>query len=265
MAITRVRWWPAPSRAGIRGSYGLEPGGLRQSGCARFELDGVAVSRDPGRPAQVVAQRSAKRICRRRLTVHDVGGARRELGRGEPGGELVRVGMCGEAVDADDIGPDIVRKIRHVRGRPRIKVRFDPRMEYACGETRVALEPTRIKATTEWRLEQRAVYESMYLWTSLDAEAVRDGSEIELEEDAFLFLSYHDKVQVPDMDLVDLMLQRTRAYWMLWSARTHLPVQYRAETLRSALAILLQSVPATIITSDCRGEARGAAPNRSRS
>jgi hypothetical protein len=35
--------------------------------------------------------------------------------------------------------------------------------------------------------------------------------------------------------------------------------------LRNAGAILLVSVPATIITSDCRGEARGAKPNRSAS
>ena len=36
-------------------------------------------------------------------------------------------------------------------------------------------------------------------------------------------------------------------------------------TLRSAGAILLVSVPATIITSDWRGEARGAKPKRSMS
>lgn len=145
---------------------------------------------------------------------------------------------------ADDIGPDVVRKLRLVRGTPRIRVGFDPQMEYARSETRVVLEPTRIKATTEWMGEHGAVYESMYLWASLDMEAVRAGGEIELHEDAFLFLSYHDKVQVPDMDLVDLMLQRTRAYWMLWSARTHLPLQYRREVLRSALVLkMLQYSP----------------------
>jgi GH15 family glucan-1,4-alpha-glucosidase len=150
----------------------------------------------------------------------------------------------GRAGAADDIGPDVVRKIRHLRGAPRIKVRFDPRMEYARSETRVALEPSRIKATTGWPGEHGAVYESMYLWTSLDAEAVRSGTETRLTGDAFLFLSYHDKVQVPDMDLVDLMLQRTRAYWMLWSARTHLPRQYRGEVLRSALVLkMLQFSP----------------------
>jgi GH15 family glucan-1,4-alpha-glucosidase len=150
----------------------------------------------------------------------------------------------GRAGAADDIGPDVVRKIRLLRGNPRLRVRFDPRMEYARSETRVALEPTRLKATTEWRGELGAVYESMYLWTSLDAQAVKTGGEVGLRGDAFLFLSYHDKVQVPDMDLVDLMLQRTRAYWMLWSARTHLPLQYRSESLRSALVLkMLQFSP----------------------
>ena len=145
---------------------------------------------------------------------------------------------------ADDVGPDVVRKLHVLRGRPRVRVRFDPRMEYGRGTTRVVRESTRIKATTEWVGEHGPVYESMYLWTSLDPAVVLDGGEAELHEDGFLFLSYHDKVQVPDMDLVDLMLQRTRAYWMLWAARTHLPLQYRREVLRSALVLkMLQFSP----------------------
>ncbi len=145
---------------------------------------------------------------------------------------------------ADDVGPDVVRKLRLVSGKPRIKVHFDPRLEYGRGETKVAVEPTRIKATTGWEGEHRMVYESIYLWSDLDPEAVRSGTETLLDADRFLFLSYHDKVQVPDMDLVDLMLQRTRAYWMLWSARTHLPEQYRSEVLRSALVLkMLQFSP----------------------
>ncbi|MEX1114852.1 MAG: glycoside hydrolase family 15 protein [Akkermansiaceae bacterium] len=150
----------------------------------------------------------------------------------------------GRAGAADDVGPDVVRKLQIVRGSPRVRVRFDPQMEYARGETRIAIETTRLKATTEWAGEHRKTYESMYLWTSLDPAAVRDGTEMVLAEDAFLFLSYHDKVQVPNMDLVDLMLQRTRSYWMLWSARTHLPLQYRQESLRSALVLkMLQFSP----------------------
>jgi GH15 family glucan-1,4-alpha-glucosidase len=150
----------------------------------------------------------------------------------------------GHAGAADDVGPDVVRKLRILRGAPRIRVRFDPQMEYARGETKVAIEATRLKATTEWAGGNGSIYESMYLWTNLDAEAVRSGTEIMLGGDGFLFVSYHDKVQVPDMDLVDLMLQRTLSYWMLWSARTHLPLQYRQESLRSALVLkMLQFSP----------------------
>ncbi len=145
---------------------------------------------------------------------------------------------------ADDIGPDVVRKLHLVRGKPRIKIHFDPRLEYARGETKVVLDSSRLKATTGWDGEHGPVYESIYLWTNLNASAVLTGGETMLEDDGFLFLSYHDKVQVPDMDLVDLMLQRTRAYWMLWSARTHLPFQYRQEVQRSALVLkMLQFSP----------------------
>jgi len=147
-------------------------------------------------------------------------------------------------VALDDVGPDVVRKLRWLRGSPRIRIRFDPHLEYARGETKVVSEPTRLKATTTSTGDYGSIYESVYLWTDMDAEAVRSGVETVLTEDRFLFLSYHDKVQVPNMDLVDLMLQRTRSYWMLWAARTHLPLQYRNEVLRSALVLkMLQFSP----------------------
>jgi GH15 family glucan-1,4-alpha-glucosidase len=145
---------------------------------------------------------------------------------------------------SNDVGPDVVRKLCLVRGNPRIKVHFDPRLEYGRGETHVNCEPSRLKATTEWDGDHGPVYESIYLWTDLSTTAVQAADEVSLDGDRFLFLSYHDKVQVPDMELVDLMLQRTLAYWMLWSARTHLPAQYREEVLRSALVLkMLQFSP----------------------
>ncbi len=143
-----------------------------------------------------------------------------------------------------DVAPDVVRRIRLVRGTPRIRVIYDPRLDYARGETRVVRQPGFLKAMSERMGEHGLAYESAYLWTDLDHDAVLSGSETVLDRDRFLFLSYHDKVQVPDDNLVELMLQRTRAYWMLWSARTHLPVQYRAEVMRSALVLkMLQFGP----------------------
>ena len=147
-------------------------------------------------------------------------------------------------MEKEDAGPDIVRKLRLIRGCPRIRVRFGPKLEYAMGDTRIAREADRIKATTQWASSGGEVYESVYLWSDLELDALLESREIPLREDRFLFLSYHDKVQVPCMDLVDLMLQRTRSYWLLWSARTSLPVQYRSEALRSALLLrMLQFSP----------------------
>ncbi|MDX1679176.1 MAG: glycoside hydrolase family 15 protein [Akkermansiaceae bacterium] len=144
----------------------------------------------------------------------------------------------------DDVGPDVVRKLSHIEGKPVVRIHFDPRLEYARGTTKVEREKARLKATTQWDSTEGEVYESIYLWTDLDLDAVKGGNEIALKQDSFLFLSYHDKVQVPDLDLVDLMLQRTRSYWMLWSARTHLPLKYREEVMRSALLLrMLQYSP----------------------
>jgi GH15 family glucan-1,4-alpha-glucosidase len=150
----------------------------------------------------------------------------------------------GRAGAGEDVGPDVVRKLRVLHGNPRIKVHFDPKLEYGRGETRVIRQGSRLKATTEWDSEHGLVYESIYLWTDFDIDAVHEATEVILDQDRFLFLSYHDKVQVPETDLVELMLQRTRAYWMLWSARTHRPLQYRDEVMRSALVLkMLQFRP----------------------
>ena len=76
----------------------------------------------------------------------------------------------GRAGAADDIGPDVVRKLRLLRGNPRIRVRFDPRLEYARGETRVAsASRPGSRPPPSGDGDTGAVYESMYLWTNLDA------------------------------------------------------------------------------------------------
>ena len=143
-----------------------------------------------------------------------------------------------------DVASDIVRILRLVSGKPRVKINFDPQLEYAQDVTEVKPHQCGLKATTGWPSEKGDVYESTYLWTNLDANAVKEGKELELTENSHLLLTYHDKVQEVDQELVELMLQRTRAYWLLWVARTHKTVQYKEEMIRSALLLkLLQFGP----------------------
>ncbi|MBK1834722.1 glycoside hydrolase family 15 protein [Roseibacillus ishigakijimensis] len=144
----------------------------------------------------------------------------------------------------EDVSSDIVRVLRVVEGEPQVRVTFDPKLEYARGETWVEEHGQGLKATTHWEGPSCEIYESVYLWTNLDAGAIRRGEGFSLKKDGFLLLSYHDKVQVPNPARVELMLQRTRAYWMLWVERTHKTKLYQEEMIRSALLLkMLQFSP----------------------
>jgi GH15 family glucan-1,4-alpha-glucosidase len=168
-----------------------------------------------------------------------------------PGGEfevvdfMPRYTFDGKAGSSRDAAPDIVRCLRPVSGAPRLRVHYDPKLDYARFPTETRVTHGHLKSTTGGvHPDGKAVYESIYLYSDFPLEAVAAGDELVLDRPRFLFLTYHDKVQEPDADRVELMLQRTRAYWLLWSARTHLPRRYRAEVLRSALTLkMLQFSP----------------------
>lgn len=146
----------------------------------------------------------------------------------------------------EDVTPDIVRIIRPLSGQPKVKVNYDPKLDYARFETKTrALTPGRLKSTTSGTLkDERAIYESLYLYSDIDNESLLDKSEFVLDDTKFMLMTYHDKVIEPSLDTVDLMLQRTRAYWMHWAAKTSRPERYGEEVLRSALALkILQFSP----------------------
>ena len=148
----------------------------------------------------------------------------------------------GRAGTTGDAAPDLVRVLTPSKGTPRIRVHYDPRLEYGTfpTETHVSSCGAALKSSTRGcREDGHQVYESVFLYTDLPSADVASGEVITLDQSRYLLLSYHDKVQCPTFDLVNLMLQRTRSYWLLWAARTHHPVRYREEVLHSALALKL--------------------------
>ncbi|MGI9242184.1 MAG: glycoside hydrolase family 15 protein, partial [Verrucomicrobiales bacterium] len=145
----------------------------------------------------------------------------------------------GKAGASGDAPSDIVRVIEPLKGSPEIRVHYDPKIEYGRFDTvSVAATDTQIKSSTRGTLPGgERVYESIYLYTDVLSSSVLNGDLIELDSPCYLLLSYHDKVQPPRADSVQLMLQRTRAYWLLWSERTHRPERYTEEVMRSALTL----------------------------
>ncbi len=154
----------------------------------------------------------------------------------------------GKAGRTGDAASDIVRVIEPIRGEPTITVHYAPRPEYGRFPAETGLDSTNdsIKVSTcGLRDDGHEIYESIFLYTNLSKQAILNQQPIALQSLSYLLVSYHDKVQPPNQETVELMLQRTRAYWLLWSERTHRPERYATPVLRSALALKLMQFDVT--------------------
>lgn len=128
--------------------------------------------------------------------------------------------------------PDIIRFFRLLKGTPVIKITYDPRLDFAREKTYHEHKGDYIKSYT-----REGKYDSMYLYSSFDLERVLNGSEIQLESNAYLLLGYHEKLITQNLDRTYLKFQRTKTYWMNWSEKTTSYTEYNEEILRSALVL----------------------------
>lgn len=152
----------------------------------------------------------------------------------------------GKAGAKREVSADIVRVLVPLTGEPEIQIDYNPKLEYARYETKsFNFGEQRIKSTTSGTTPKGdSIYESCYLYTDIKTDHILKKSSFTLSESKFLLLSYNDKVISPDSERIELMLQRTRSYWLLWSARTHRCDQYSAEIIRSAITLkMLQFSP----------------------
>ena len=130
--------------------------------------------------------------------------------------------------------PDIVRYIRHLSGRPEIRIHYEPRPAYAQ-------HPTRIETTQDFikHLTVKGQYESVYLYTDLPFERVIEARPLTIERDCYLLLSYNQKLIRPDLDWVRLEFERTKVYWLGWVAKTKVFTPYQKQVERSSLVLKL--------------------------
>ena len=132
--------------------------------------------------------------------------------------------------------PEIIRYIRHISGKPVFRVHYDPRLEYAQGHTE-----TFVKHNFVVSLNHGEKYDTVFLYTSFNKNAVVEGRPIELTEDGFFLLGYNEKLFKPTTKKMYLELERTKVYWLNWSARTPVYKQYNAQIHRSAITLKLLS------------------------
>ncbi len=130
--------------------------------------------------------------------------------------------------------PDIIRYLRIVKGRPIVRIHYNPRPAYAQNPVHCETSDVFIKYMTS-----KGAYESVYLYTDLPFDKVTEPHPVQLENDCFLLLSYNQKLFKPDMNWVQLEFERTKVYWMGWVAKTKVLSAYQKQVERSSLVLKL--------------------------
>jgi GH15 family glucan-1,4-alpha-glucosidase len=132
--------------------------------------------------------------------------------------------------------PEIIRYLKVTHGIPKFKIDFSPKLEYAVGKTEIYIKENFVVGVTE-----TDKFDSLFLYTSLDKNAIVNSEEISLNKDAFLLLSYNEKIDLPSMESVIIDFDKTKLYWLNWSDRTHTFKLYNDIILRSAMTLKLLS------------------------
>jgi len=136
--------------------------------------------------------------------------------------------------------PEVVRFIKYVKGNPTFSVTYNPKLEYALGTTNTYVKDDFIVSLTA-----KEKYDTLFLYTNFDKEAVINGEDITLKEDGFFQIGYNEKIFSPTVKKVSLELERTKVYWLNWMERTPTYRLYNKEIARSAMTLKLLSYEKT--------------------
>jgi len=131
--------------------------------------------------------------------------------------------------------PDVIRYLKLIEGQPRFRIIYNPQLDYARNRTKKKISHHNfIKAYTS-----EGNYDSLYLYTSFDSNAVLNQEVLCLEKHEFFLVTYNQKLLRQTIDRIYLILQRTKTYWLNWSERTNTFPAYQEEMTRSALVLKL--------------------------
>ncbi|MBT8297216.1 MAG: glycoside hydrolase family 15 protein, partial [Maribacter sp.] len=111
--------------------------------------------------------------------------------------------------------PEIARHVRHIQGRPKFSVKYNPKLEYASGITETYVKRNFIVSIT-----RNEKFDTIFLYTSFNKNAVMEGREIELTQNGYFLVGYNEKILQPTSRKTYLDLERTKVYWLNWTNRT---------------------------------------------
>lgn len=125
----------------------------------------------------------------------------------------------------------IYRLVRVVKGKPKVKVLFDPKMNYALADTKISIKDNAVRATENG--------DFFTLQSNIDLNKAMAGEEMTLDSNKFFILSYNEERIDLTPDDIEEKLSRTMQYWQKFVSHAVWPKNYRREVIRSALILKL--------------------------
>ncbi|WP_281986550.1 glycoside hydrolase family 15 protein [Aquimarina aggregata] len=132
--------------------------------------------------------------------------------------------------------PEFIRYIKHVAGKPSLKVIYDPKLEYAKGETSIYIKNDFVVSLTS-----NEAFDSLFLYTDFDKDAIVKGHDLTITSDHFFQVAYNEKLFTPNLKKAILEYERTKIYWLNWMERTPSYKRYNNYIARSAMTLKLLS------------------------
>ena len=131
--------------------------------------------------------------------------------------------------------PEITRLVKIIKGNPVIKVIYDPKLEYAQGETKNYIKDDYIVSVVD-----DVRYDTLTLYTDLNKASVLNGDKINLDKDCFFKISYNEKIKPFTIDDIKFEFEKTKVYWLNWCFKTPtFDNTYKEQILRSAITLKL--------------------------
>lgn len=123
----------------------------------------------------------------------------------------------------------LIRIIEPIKGKPNVKVLFEPHLNYAREETELIDKDTHITIKSETK--------KLFLKTNLDHKNIINGEYFELNTRKYFVLGH--KTGEYSVKRCLTLLNATKRYWLKWVDTLILPEKNRDLILRSALTLKL--------------------------
>ena len=130
--------------------------------------------------------------------------------------------------------PEIQRLIKPIKGLPKIKVLYNPTLEYANGKTKTYEKEDFIVSVFD-----EASYETLFLYTDIEKKKILENKGFELSKSVYLNLSYNEKIDLPSLSKSEEELKKTQEYWLNWCKKSPSFKSYNKEITRSSITLKL--------------------------